>query len=68
MLLIKYKNMQKLSAVCPICDTQVVVDNNVEVSEIMACPDCRSRLVVEKIENGILTLIKAPVVEEDWGE
>jgi len=60
--------MSKLSAVCPTCDAIVVVDDNVEVSEIIVCQECRSRMVVEKIENGIVTLVKAPVVEEDWGE
>lgn len=60
--------MSKLSAVCPTCDAKVVVDDNVEVSEIIVCPECRSRMVVEKIEDGTVTLVKAPEVEEDWGE
>lgn len=60
--------MPKFSAVCPTCDAKVVVDDNVEVSEIIVCPECRSRLVVEKIENGMVALVKAPAVEEDWGE
>jgi len=53
---------------CPICDGLVTLPQNTEESEIINCPECRSRLVVVKIENEVATLSEAPEVEEDWGE
>lgn len=60
--------MTKLTGVCPICDAQISLSGGLEESEIINCSDCRSRLVVEKIEKNTVTLAKAPEVEEDWGE
>lgn len=60
--------MTKLTAVCPVCDAQVILAEGLEESEIINCSDCRSRLVVEKIEKNAVSLAKAPEVEEDWGE
>ena len=60
--------MSKNVAVCPICDAQVSLAQDVEESEIITCPDCHSRLVVEKVKGSKVSLSKAPEVEEDWGE
>jgi len=60
--------MIKQNISCPVCDALVKIENDVEESEILNCPDCLSRLVVEKIENSQITLTQAPEIEEDWGE
>lgn len=60
--------MNIITGVCPICDGAVRLNDGVEVSEIISCDECKTRLVVECIENQAVTLIKAPDVEEDWGQ
>lgn len=60
--------MKKQKIVCPICDGQVNIPENIEVSEVIICSDCHSRLVVEKIDKGKVVIGQAPEVEEDWGE
>ncbi len=53
---------------CPICDVVISLPNGTEVSEVISCSDCKSKLVVESISGNQATLIQAPKVEEDWGE
>lgn len=53
---------------CPICDARVSLAANTEVSEIVSCTDCQSRLVVAGVSGGSAILQQAPAVEEDWGE
>ncbi len=53
---------------CPICDFKLTIPKNTEVSEIITCSDCHSRLVVAKLNATAVTLEQAPAVEEDWGE
>lgn len=60
--------MTKLNAVCTICGATLNIPQNVEVSEIITCSECHTRLVVEKIEADRIVVNKAPDVEEDWGE
>ncbi|RJR28406.1 lysine biosynthesis protein LysW [Candidatus Microgenomates bacterium] len=55
-------------AACPICDGQVTIPENTEVSEILTCSECNNRVVVAAIDGDQVTLEKAPEVEEDWGE
>ena len=57
-----------MKGICSICDATVTLPKNTEESEIINCSDCKSRLVVQKIMNGKVTLEQAPVVEEDWGQ
>ena len=57
-----------MKGICPICDGGVTLLSGTEESEIINCTDCKSRLVVKKITKGKVTLEKAPVVEEDWGQ
>jgi lysine biosynthesis protein LysW len=40
----------------------------IEEAELLACPECRSILVVDRIEASRLVLSEAPQIEEDWGE
>ena len=60
--------MIKQSVPCPICGALIKIKNDIEESGIISCPDCLSRLVVEKIEDNKVTLTQAPEIEEDWGE
>lgn len=53
---------------CPVCDAHVSVLKDSEVSEIVSCPECKARLVVESISEKQVVLHKAPDIEEDWGE
>ncbi len=57
-----------MSAQCSICDAPVELQEGVEVSEVVTCADCGSRLVVESINNHQVLLAQAPAIEEDWGE
>ena len=52
---------------CPVCDAAVQAAG-AEVSEIITCPDCKSRLVVKNVSETGVTLGEAPQIEEDWGE
>lgn len=57
-----------LKGICITCDAVLTFPDNTEESEIISCNDCKSRLVIEKINKQQVTLQEAPVVEEDWGE
>ena len=61
-------NKKGLTGVCPVCDAQVPLASDITESEVISCPDCKTRLVVESIEKGKVKLAEAPKVEEDWGE
>jgi len=52
---------------CPICDGRVTLPESTEESEIISCPECHTRLVVQSVGNSPV-LGEAPKVEEDWGE
>lgn len=62
--------MKTISANCPVCDATVTLNPDVEVTEIVSCFECRSKLVVESIDEKKqkAVLAKAPAVEEDWGQ
>lgn len=53
---------------CPVCDAHVPLSSDVQVSEVILCPECKTRLVVDNIHQQKISLLKAPEVEEDWGE
>jgi hypothetical protein len=53
---------------CPVCSVLVAPHGTVVESEILACPECRSLLVVEARQGGRMVLAQAPVIEEDWGQ
>ncbi len=50
---------------CPICGANVKY-SNVEIGELLNCPDCGSDLEIKSINP--LTIAEAPEEEEDWGE
>lgn len=57
-----------LEGECPICAAFIRPQAGVEETEILSCPVCQSRLVVESLGGGRLGLGEAPAIEEDWGE
>ncbi len=54
------------TVMCPECEAELTLDENVEESEIIVCPDCGVEL--EVISTDPLEVEMAPEVEEDWGE
>lgn len=57
-----------MTSQCPVCDATVTLSDSAEVSEIIACTDCSTQLVVADKKGTDVTLEEAPAVEEDWGE
>jgi lysine biosynthesis protein LysW len=56
-----------MQTICLTCDATVGLSEDTEVSEIVSCPECQTRLVVEAVgENPQIGI--APAIEEDWGE
>jgi len=53
-------------ATCPVCDASIELDDNVELNELISCPDCGSELEVVSLDP--LQVEEAPQEEEDWGE
>ncbi|MGE5828512.1 MAG: lysine biosynthesis protein LysW [Micromonosporaceae bacterium] len=53
---------------CPECESPVEVrtPDDVRLSELLECPDCRVELEVIALDP--LALALAPDPEEDWGE
>jgi alpha-aminoadipate carrier protein LysW len=56
---------QKISAICPECDTEIDLSGAV-LNEILVCPDCGVDLEVVELDPPTLEL--APMEAEDWGE
>lgn len=57
-----------MSGICPVCDATIAVPAGTEVSEILSCSDCQTRVVVGAFDGTSVSLSQAPQVEEDWGE
>jgi alpha-aminoadipate carrier protein LysW len=51
---------------CIECDANLDLAPDLELGEILVCPDCGLELEVMSLKP--LTLELAPEVEEDWGE
>jgi len=51
---------------CPECDAQVAVRDDVERGEVVRCAECGAELEVITLDPPRFTL--APPEEEDWGE
>ncbi len=56
----------KMKAECLECGATIELADDVEVAEIVVCPDCGVELEVVSLDP--LSLELAPEVEEDWGE
>ncbi len=55
-----------MNAQCPECEANLPVEGDVELGEIIVCPDCGVELEVTGLNP--LTVALAPREEEDWGE
>lgn len=53
-------------AICLECEARLELDDDVELAEIVVCPDCGMELEVVSLDP--VTLAPAPELEEDWGE
>jgi Zn-finger nucleic acid-binding protein len=53
---------------CPLCAAFIFSGRKVEETEILACPECQTMLVVDRVNGKSLILSKAPEIEEDWEE
>ena len=51
---------------CPVCDAEIVVDDNSEIGELIECDDCG--VEPEIVSLTPLQVKDAPQEEEDWGE
>ncbi len=51
---------------CIECDAKLDLAADLEMGEILVCPDCGGELEVMSLKP--ITLALAPEVEEDWGE
>ena len=58
--MVKYK--------CPECDIDIDVPDDALDGEIISCPDCGEEFEISFNEKKELSLKKAEVVAEDWGE
>ena len=55
-----------MATACPECETQIAVPDQILVSELIECPECRSDLEVVTANPPVMAM--APEPEEDWGE
>jgi len=55
-------------AKCPDCDADLKVSEDVEMGEILSCPECGLELEVKNIEGNRLALKELVIEGEDWGE
>lgn len=62
------QTLQLFSSECVVCDADVKLPQDTQVSEVISCVECKTGLVVENINDKTIRLSKAPAVEEDWGE
>jgi len=60
------RRFEMATVMCPECEAEIVLDSEVEESEIIVCPDCGVELEVVSVDP--LEVDVAPEVEEDWGE
>ena len=51
---------------CPICDAEVELDDDIEVGDLIDCPDCGTELEIISLDPPEAE--EAPQEEEDWGE
>ena len=51
---------------CLICSTEIALENDVEIGEIIECYDCGTEHEVSSIDPIIIK--EAPTTSEDWGQ
>ena len=58
--------MNKIKAKCLECQTEIILNEDLMVGEVVTCPECSSDFEVLKVKP--LKLGPAPEVQEDWGQ
>lgn len=53
-------------AACPVCEAQVLLEDDIVKGELIECLECGSEL--EAVSVDPVELNEAPEEEEDWGE
>jgi alpha-aminoadipate carrier protein LysW len=53
-------------SLCPVCEGEVEIAEDVEESEIVECIECGTELEVLSLNP--TRLVEAPEEDEDWGE
>ncbi len=53
---------------CVECEAYIPLLDDVDVGEIISCPDCGMDYVIETDENGVIQLTELNLEGEDWGE
>jgi alpha-aminoadipate/glutamate carrier protein LysW len=53
---------------CLSCSSEINIDKDAIVGEILECYSCGQEHEIVKSTDGYLTVNYAPDVEEDWGE
>lgn len=51
---------------CHICEASIEISPDIEVGELLMCPECGTEFEVTSLEP--FTLVEAPMEEEDWGQ
>ncbi len=51
---------------CIVCGGEIQANQDLEIGELIICPDCGTELEVVSLDP--ITLEEAPEVQEDWGE
>ena len=57
-----------MDAHCLECETNMRVEEDAVVGEIVSCPECGADYEVAALGNGTVTIKAAESVKEDWGE
>jgi alpha-aminoadipate carrier protein LysW len=55
-----------MKTTCPECAAEFTLDENIELNEIIVCPECGVDLEVTSLDPAVVEL--APMEAEDWGE
>lgn len=55
-----------MTVTCPECAAEFSLDANIEINEIIVCPECGIDLEVTSLNPPVVEL--APMEAEDWGE
>lgn len=57
---------QKNEVKCLECQAQITLETDLQVGEVITCPECSTDLEVKQVNQ--LKLSIAPKVQEDWGQ
>ena len=53
---------------CPDCDSEIKVEDDILIGEILGCPECGIELEVSERNENSIKVIELGIDGEDWGE